>query len=106
MKDDILSNSKSIISGDKLWDKKAINELTRGGSDIKDWSKMSSKYQYETQYGKGEFHYYQNKVTGEISTFDAKMKIIKSKSLWSDKTRAEYYILDVDTNFNALGVRK
>ncbi|MHC1748029.1 MAG: RHS repeat-associated core domain-containing protein [Cellulosilyticaceae bacterium] len=105
MKDDILSNSESIISGDKLWDKKAINELTKNGSDIKGWSKMSSKYQYETPYGKGEVHYYQNKVTGEISNFDAKIKIIKSKKLWADKTKAEYYVLDVDTNFNVLGVR-
>ncbi|ADZ82164.1 hypothetical protein [Cellulosilyticum lentocellum] len=105
LKEDILSNSQQIISGNQLWDKKAISELTKDGSNINDWSKMSSNYQYDTPYGRGEVHYYQNQVTGEISSFDIKMKIIKSKNLWKDKTIAEYYIVDLDKDFNIIGVR-
>lgn len=35
---------------------------------------MTSKQQYETPYGKGEVHFYQNQKTGGISPFDIKLK--------------------------------
>lgn len=90
MAEDALSNSKVIIQGEKLWDKKAIDALTSDGSSINDWAKMSSKYSYETPYGKGQFHYYQNLKTGEINAFDAKFKLTDGK------------VIPVDTSLNFL----
>ena len=105
IKEDVVSNSRVMMTGEKLWDKKAISELTKDGSKLSDWDKLTSKAVYDTPYGSGQYHYYRNRVTGEISDFDAKMKIIKSKDLWANKSKAEYYFVDVDKNFNVLGVR-
>ncbi|MFS1513643.1 S8 family serine peptidase [Chengkuizengella sp. SCS-71B] len=103
MTEDILSNSRPIINGGDLKDSRAIAELTKDGSDINDWAKMSSNA-YETQYGRGEFHFYQNQLTGEISSFDSKLKIPKPKKL-RENPDDEYWIIDVDENFNYVKLR-
>ncbi|BCN32205.1 hypothetical protein [Anaeromicropila herbilytica] len=75
IKDDVLENSEVIITGDKLGDKKLISELTKDGSSINDWAKMESTYSYNSEYGNGKIHYYKNLKTGEVSLYDAKMKV-------------------------------
>ena len=90
--DDVLSNSDVIIEGGKLWDDKAIKALTSDGSSIDDWAKMSSKYSYDTPYGRGQYHYYQNLKTGEINPFDAKLKLNK----------APHNVIPTDSSFNSI----
>ncbi|QSX06729.1 hypothetical protein JYG23_04595 [Sedimentibacter sp. zth1] len=90
--DDVLSNSDVIIDGGKLWDKKAIEALTSDGSSIDDWVKMSSKYSYDTPYGRGQYHYYKNLKTGEIHPFDAKLKLNKPP----------HNVIPTDSNFNPI----
>lgn len=98
MKDDIISNSDKIINGAEFWDQKAINILTKNGSDINDWWKMESKYSYSTEFGEGKIHYYQNVKTGEISSFDSKLKVPKPKDFRTD-TKDLFWIIDLDENF-------
>jgi len=80
---------ESLVSGLCLQCEQ-IDALTSDGSSINDWAKMSSKYSYETPYGKGQFHYYQNLKTGEINAFDAKFKLTDGK------------VIPVDTSLNFL----
>lgn len=87
--DDVLSNSDVIIEGGKLWDDEVIKALTSDGSSIDDWAKMSSKYSYDTLYGKGQYHYYKNLKTGVIHPFDAKLKLNKPP----------HHVIPVDMNF-------
>ena len=90
--DDVLSNSDVIIEGGKLWDDKAIKALTSDGSAIEDWAKMSSKYSYDTPYGRGQYHYYQNIKTKEVHPFDVKLKLNKEP----------HYVIPMDSNFNPI----
>ncbi|MFE6074957.1 WXG100 family type VII secretion target [Paenibacillus sp. NPDC057886] len=104
LKKDVMSNSEVIIRGENLWDEKARNVLTRDGSKIEDWAKMTSKQQYETPFGKGEIHFYQNQRTGELSNFDLKLKVSKPKKLRADEDDL-FWIIDIDGDFNIIGVR-
>lgn len=70
----VVSTSRPIISGDKLKDTRVIQELTKNGSNINEWAKMSSPT-YQSRYGDFQFHYYQNLRTGDVSTYDAKLKL-------------------------------
>lgn len=78
--------------------------LTKDGSKIEDWAKMTSKQQYETPYGKGEVHFYQNQKTGEISVFDIKLKVSKPKNLRTNENDL-FWIIELDEDFNIKGVR-
>ncbi|MCB6219144.1 MULTISPECIES: hypothetical protein [Bacillus] len=98
LKGDIISNSKKIINGADLWDQKAVDILTKDGSNISDWWKMESIYSYKTEFGEGKIHYYQNSRTGEVSSFDSKLKIPKSKDLRKD-SKDLFWIIDLDDNF-------
>ncbi|MEK4370545.1 WXG100 family type VII secretion target [Paenibacillus sp. FSL R5-0473] len=104
LKKDVMSNSEVIIRGENLWDEKARKMLTSNGSRIEDWAKMTSKQQYETPYGKGEIHFYQNQKTGELSTFDLKLKVSKPRKLRENEDDL-FWIIDLDGNFNITGVR-
>jgi len=104
LKEDVKSNSEVIIKGEDLWDDKARRILTSDGSKIEDWAKMTSKYKYETPYGRGEIHFYQNQKTGEISSFDIKMKVPKPSKLRKDE-KDLFWIIELDDNFNIIGVR-
>ncbi|WP_186380976.1 WXG100 family type VII secretion target [Paenibacillus xylanexedens] len=104
LKKDVMSNSEVIIRGENLWDEKARNILTKDGSKIEDWAKMTSKQQYETPFGKGEIHFYQNQRTGELSEFDLKLKVSKPKKLRADEDDL-FWIIDLDADFNLIGVR-
>ncbi|WP_244188374.1 contractile injection system protein, VgrG/Pvc8 family [Paenibacillus kribbensis] len=104
LKEDVLSNSDVIIKGEDLWDEKARSILTSDGSKIEDWAKMTSKQQYETPYGKGEVHFYQNQKTGEISPFDIKQKVSKPKKLRTNENDL-FWIIELDIDFNIKGVR-
>lgn len=104
LKKDVTSNSEVIIRGENLWDEKARNMLTKDGSKIEDWAKMTSKQQYETPFGKGEVHFYQNQRTGELSEFDLKLKVSKPKKLRSDEDDL-FWVIDLDADFNLIGVR-
>ena len=87
-----------------------IAELTKDGSKIEDWSKMESDYKYTNEYGTGKIHYYKNIRTGEVSFYDAKMKIPSGKigkNLRYTKTDKEgFWIIDLDENLIPKGVRK
>ncbi|WP_405115288.1 hypothetical protein MHH28_12390 [Paenibacillus sp. FSL K6-1217] len=104
LKEDVLSNSDVIIKGEDLWDEKAVSTLTNDGTKIEDWAKMTSKQQYETPYGKGEIHFYQNQVTGKVSSFDIKLKVSKPKSLRVNENDL-FWIIELDADFNIKGVR-
>ncbi|MDU1351064.1 MAG: hypothetical protein E6942_17475, partial [Clostridium argentinense] len=104
MKDDIISNSNQIINGKDLWDPKARSILTSDGTDISDWWKMESKYSYSTEFGEGKIHYYQNKNTGAISSFDAKLKVPKPKNLRAD-SKDLFWIIDLDADFVPIKTR-
>ncbi|MEK5031076.1 hypothetical protein MKY96_06525 [Paenibacillus sp. FSL R7-0302] len=104
LKEDVLSNSDVIIKGEDLWDEKALKTLTNDGTKIEDWAKMTSKQQYETPYGKGEIHFYQNQVTGKVSSFDIKLKVSKPKSLRVNENDL-FWIIELDADFNIKGVR-
>ena len=111
VKEDVLENSKLIISGDKFGDKKLIAELTKDGSSISDWAKMESIYSYTNDYGTGKIHYYKNIKTGEISYYGAKMKISVPKDLRGKLTNTitdkdNFWIIDLDENLMPIGVRK
>ncbi|OMF19774.1 hypothetical protein [Paenibacillus sp. FSL H8-0259] len=104
IKEDVVSHSDVIIKGEDLWDDKARMLLTKDGSKIEDWAKMTSKQQYETPYGKGEVHFYQNQKTGEISVFDIKLKVSKPKNLRTNENDL-FWIIELDEDFNIKGVR-
>lgn len=111
VKDDVLSNSQAIISGDNFGDKKLIAELTKDGSKIEDWSKMESIYSYSNEYGTGKIHYYMNSQTGKISYYDAKMKISAPKSIRSSLNNTVtdkdgFWIIELDENLIPIGVRQ
>lgn len=104
VKNDVLSNSKTIIQGKDLWDPKAREILTSDGSKIEDWAKMESESSYATSYGEGKIHYYKNVSTGEISSFDCKMKIPKPKQ-FRQFDGDDFWVVDLDSTFKPLGVR-
>ncbi|PZT51911.1 hypothetical protein DN757_30195, partial [Paenibacillus silvae] len=104
LKEDVSSNSDVIIKGEDLWDDKARKILTSDGSKIEDWAKMTSKQQYDTPYGKGEIHFYQNQKTGNINSFDIKLKVSKPKKLRANENDL-FWIIDLDVDFNIKGVR-
>jgi hypothetical protein len=107
VKDDVLSNSEEIITGDKFGDKKLIAELTKDGSNIEDWSKMEWNYSYTSEYGTGKIHYYMNVRNGKVSYYDAKMKISAPKLIRNSITDKDgFWIVDLDDNLIPIGVRK
>lgn len=110
VKGDVLEHSNEIISGDNFGDKNLINELTKDGSSISDWSKMESQYSYTNEYGTGKIHYYKNTKTGVVSYYDAKMKISAPKDLrgnlrYTVTDKGDFWIIDLDENFLPKGVR-
>lgn len=110
VKEEVLSYSKEIIRGDQFGDKKMIAELTKDGSSIKEWSKMESINKYTNEYGTGKIHYYKNIKSGQVSFYDAKMKIPSGKigkNLQYTTTDKEgFWIIDLDENFIPKGLRK
>lgn len=111
MKGDVLNNSEVIIKGEKFGDKKLIAELTKDGSNIKDWSKMESIYSYTNEYGTVKIHYYKNVINGRISYYDAKMKISAPKLIRDNlkntvTDKDGFWIIDLDENLIPIGVRK
>lgn len=104
MKDDIINNSNKIINGADLWDQKAIDILTKNDTDLNDWWKMESKHSYATEFGEGKIHFYQNVKTGEISSFDSKLKIPKPKNL-RNNPKDLFWIIDLDENFIPVKLR-
>ncbi|SHJ97368.1 hypothetical protein SAMN05444401_0256 [Clostridium amylolyticum] len=66
---------------------------------------MESDFKYTTEYGTGRIHYYKNIETGKISPFDIKMKISKPKDL-RKYVGDDFWILDLDENFNPIGIRR
>ena len=76
LKQEVLDNSVSIISGGELNNEKVVEALTADGSDINDWSKMS----FKTGSGKNkvDIHFYYNSKTGQTNyTWDYKSKLSK-----------------------------
>ena len=104
MKDEIINNSKQIINGKDLWDPKTRTILTSDGTDISDWWKMESKKSYSTEFGEGKIHYYQNKNTGAVSSFDAKLKVPKPKNLRANP-KDLFWIIDLDADFVPIKTR-
>lgn len=106
IKGDVIENSKSIISGTDLKDPKVISELTKNGSPMSDWAKMESIYEYETTFGKGKVHYYKNLKTGEISSYDTKIKISIPKDLRERlHVYNDFWLIELDENFVPKGVK-
>jgi hypothetical protein len=90
------------MSGSALKDKKAINALTSDGSGIGNWYKMESNSKYITEYGEGRVHFYKNMRTGEISTYDAKIKVSIPKDLRTPGGY-DFWIIYLDKNFIPIG---
>ncbi|MBD3362702.1 hypothetical protein GF362_03215 [Candidatus Dojkabacteria bacterium] len=65
LKPNVISNSHSIIDGKDLKNPSVIKELTKDGSKIDSWEKMSTD-SYPSPSGDFQVHYYQNKDTGKI----------------------------------------
>lgn len=78
--------------------------MTKDGSNIRDWWKLESKYFYNTEFGEGKIHYYKNIKTGEISSFDSKLKLSKPKNLRVNNTDL-FWIIDLDENFVPVKMR-
>jgi hypothetical protein len=111
VKGDVLENSEVIIPGDKFGDQKLVSELTKDGSFINDWAKMESIYSYTNEYGSGKIHYYKNIKTGEISYYDAKMKVSSPRSLRGNLSETVtdkdgFWIINLDENLIPQGVRE
>ena len=105
-KGDVLENSKAIIPGSLLNDLKVIKELTKDGGSINDWAKMESLHSYNTSFGQGKVHYYRNLKTGEVSYYDAKIKVAIPKDLKRrNGITSDFWVIDVDNNFVPTGVR-
>ncbi|WP_252249310.1 hypothetical protein [Clostridium sp. VAP23] len=110
VKGDVLNNSEVIIEGKNFGDKKLIAELTKDGSNIEEWSKMSSIYSYTNEYGTGKIHYYKNVTNGKISYYDAKMKISAPKSMRDSlkntvTDKDGFWLINLDENLIPIGVR-
>lgn len=104
IKQEVATESKPIMSGSALKDQKAINALTADGSKIGDWFKMESNNKYITEFGEGRVHLYKNMKTGEISTYDAKIKVSIPKGLRTPGGY-DFWIIDLDENFIPIGSR-
>ncbi|GLB24295.1 hypothetical protein LXJ15735_05360 [Lacrimispora xylanolytica] len=104
IKQEVATESKPIMSGSALKDKNAINALTADGSDIGNWYKMESNSKYITEFGEGRVHFYKNMKTGEISTYDAKIKVSIPKDLRTPGGY-DFWIIDLDKNFIPIGSR-
>ncbi|MBC1559197.1 hypothetical protein HB911_10820 [Listeria booriae] len=66
---------------------------------------MESQFSYTSNFGSGKVHYYKNIKTGKISSYDAKVKISKPKDL-RNGIGDDFWIVDLDSNFIPIGVRK
>ena len=73
LKPEVINNSNPIISGSELGNKKVIDALTSNGSSINDWAKMSTQT-FKSPSGDFQVHFYKNLKTGEVSTYEMKVK--------------------------------
>jgi RHS repeat-associated protein len=73
LKPEVIKNSRAIISGNELKNPDVINALTKNGSNISDWAKMSTET-FKSPSGDFQVHFYQNIGTGEVSTYEMKVK--------------------------------
>lgn len=53
-----------------------VKELTKNGSSINDWAKMTTQT-IQSPSGNFQVHFYKNLKTGEVSTFEMKSKFNK-----------------------------
>ncbi len=72
---------------------------------------MESTYSYANEYGSGKIHYYKNVKTGEISFYDAKMKVSVPKSLRGNlfntvTDKDGFWIIDLAEDLITKGVRQ
>uniref|UniRef100_UPI0022EB9585 RHS repeat domain-containing protein n=1 Tax=Romboutsia lituseburensis TaxID=1537 RepID=UPI0022EB9585 len=74
LKPSVVKDSVRLIPGSKLTNEAVKAALTKDGSKIGDWYKMSTKA-YKCPSGKFEVHFYQNIKTGKISSYGFKSKI-------------------------------
>ncbi|QIB70557.1 hypothetical protein Ami103574_15205 [Aminipila butyrica] len=61
---EVIKNSNKIMHGSKLNSHNVIKALTRDGSSINDWAKMSTKT-FKSPSGSFQVHFYQNVKTGQ-----------------------------------------
>ncbi|QIB70560.1 RHS repeat-associated core domain-containing protein [Aminipila butyrica] len=73
---EVIKNSNKIMPGSKLNSSNVIKALTRDGSSINDWAKMSTRT-FKSPSGSFQVHFYQNVKTGQISTYEMKVKFNK-----------------------------
>ncbi|MGL4730576.1 MAG: RHS repeat domain-containing protein, partial [Clostridium sp.] len=74
LKSSVVKSSRVVVHGKDLNNKSVISALTKDGSKIGDWAKMSTKT-YKCPSGKFQVHFYKNTKTGKISSFEMKSKI-------------------------------
>ncbi|KAF5032454.1 hypothetical protein DSECCO2_617100 [anaerobic digester metagenome] len=73
---EVVKNSSAIISGSELNNPSVINALTKNGSNINDWAKMTTQT-FKSPSGDFQVHFYQNLKTWAVSTYEMKVKFIK-----------------------------
>ena len=73
LKPEVIKNSEEIIPGSKLNNPDVIKALTSDGSSINDWAKMSTQT-FKSPSGDFQVHFYQNIKTGQVSTYEMKVK--------------------------------
>ena len=73
LKPEIIKNSDAIIPGSKLNNPDVIKALISDGSSINDWAKMSTQT-FKSPSGDFQVHFYQNIKTGQVSTYEIKVK--------------------------------
>lgn len=73
IKPEIIDASQVIVKGDKIENIQVITELTKDGSKIEDWAKMTTP-SFKSLSGEFQIHFYKNLKTGEISLFEMKAK--------------------------------
>lgn len=76
LKPEIIKNSSPIIPGSELKNPAVVKELTKNGSSINDWAKMTTQT-IQSPSGNFQVHFYKNLKTGEVSTFEMKSKFNK-----------------------------
>jgi hypothetical protein len=76
LKPEIIQKSTPIIPGSELKNPTVIKELTKDGSSINEWAKMTTET-IQSPSGDFQVHFYQNLKTGDISTFEMKAKLNK-----------------------------
>lgn len=73
------------------------------------WIIESIIREYTNEFGTGKIHYYKNIKNGQVSYYDAKMKIpsrkLKNNLKYTKTDKDGFWIIDLDENLISKGLR-